>query len=142
MIDKETERNGRFVDGKLCCKVEGTEENIFEEDSARIKAIQKMLEDEQEKFSQLKLANILPTFRSVLQEFDEEYNIRPTLVLMNYSDLNLLCEAYNKETKEKELDRPSVGRWDSDKKRIVDDVHIKQGCDQEPGQIRLYHFES
>lgn len=141
MLDTETERVGRFVDGKL--EVEFIED-AFSDDNDEIKRLEKELDDARTKLREFQERHILGAFREAVREFAEKYDGRPTLVLMGYRDVNMLCEAYNEEIRKLQkadgITREMASSYD-DNNRKVDGIRIKKGCDQDYGQIRMYSFE-
>jgi hypothetical protein len=140
MIKRETSRNGHIVDGQFVVTI-GEHENIFEGNSPEIKWSEKVLDELREALNESKKKHILAAFREEIGEYEEVYGSKPTLALLNYYDMGILCDAYNDERKELQLDRNHVYTHSDEDKRRIDGVKVKQGCDQEPSFVRFYQFE-
>lgn len=141
MIKRETSKNGHIVEGQFVVTI-GEHENIFEGDSPDIQRLEKMLDESRDALNESKKKHILGAFRTEVEEYDAIYGSKPTLALMNYYDMGILCDAYNDERRELELDRNRIYTHTDADKRTIDGVKIKQGCDQEPSFVRFYQFES
>jgi len=139
MIDKESTKIGRIVDGKLCARIPGNK-NVFG-DSVEIARLDKKIQQVRDELTESRKQAILPTFRKAVSEFIELYGEKPTMILMNYADLGYLIESYNDENTKLQNGVKYVSRYD-DEPKIVDGIKVKQGCEQKNGQIRLYQFES
>jgi hypothetical protein len=139
MIDKESTKIGRIVDGKLCAKIAGNK-NVFSE-SVEIPKLEEKIQHLRDALNSSRKSVILPTFRKVVTEFIKLYGEKPTMVLMNYADLGYLIESYNEDNSRLANGIPYVSRYD-DNAKIVDGIKVKQGCDQKIGEIRIYQFES
>lgn len=142
MIDKTTKKSAVIVDGVLSCAVKGNKD-LFGDHAPKVDALVKKLDQARDDVDVERQNNILQVFRTEVDNFTAMVGTRPTTVLMNYRDVNLMCKAFNTETITIGVDRPYIDTYSSsDSKRIIDGIKIKKGCDQEPGQIRFYSAES
>ena len=140
MLETKSEKVGRIVDGKLTCTIKG-HSDLFEAKDRKVKAAEAALNTARLTQWATQKKHILSVFRQTCNEFCQTYGDMPTLILMNYHDINILFEAYNDERRELEIDRPNVYSTGDDNERVVDGIKVKQGCDQMQGQIRIYSFE-
>lgn len=134
----ENEQVGRIVDTKLSAQ-SGKNKDVFAPKSPEIIILQEKLNQAEVEHVELRESLILSTFRSLCEEYKKAYGSYPTRALLNYRDVSSICRAYNEESRKKDLNR---GYLSSSAEKIeVDGITIKQGCDQEPGQVRFYQFE-
>lgn len=143
MIDTTTRKTAVIIDGKLSCIV-GKNKDVFgDSDPEIIKKWEKKIEQARDDLERLRQSKILEVFRTEVASFEEIVGSKPTLALMCYRDVNLIVEAWNQETRDLHADnRPYLSIYNSgDDTRYVDGIHVKKGCDQEPGQIRFYSAE-
>lgn len=138
MISKETEMVGRIVDAKLSA-VSGKNKDVFASKSPEVIACEKKLDEMILAHTELKQKMILSTFRGLCQEFKDTYGTFPTRALMSYHDIYDLCRAFNAEAEAKDITRPH--QYSSNSVICIDGITIKQGCDQNAGEIRFYQFE-
>jgi len=136
MLQTEIAKVCRIIDGKLSCKAGRTD--IFAEKSVKVETLERKVRAAESEFEEAQIKHILTTFRIAVNDFFLATGAHPTLCLMNYRDVRLLCEAYNRDAVELNVERPTLSHYSDDAKRIVDGVKIKQGCDQKPGEIRFY----
>jgi len=135
----------RIDDGKLNCAVKGNRD-LFADTSKntekKITTLERKIEAERDLLDKVRRDNILWVFREEVKAFKDVSGNNPSLCLLNYRDVRLLCEAFNGETREKGIERASLSRYDDgDATRFIDQTRIKQGCDQRPGEFRFYSSE-
>jgi len=133
-----TEMVSRSVDAVLVARV-GKDENIFK-GCKKINTLKENLQQAEKKLREQQQAHILEAFRENIAAFLLKYGEMPTRILMNYSDISHLCDAYNDERVEQNIDRERVSSYGE--KIYIDGIHVKQGCDQEPGDIRIFNKTS
>ena len=138
MIDKTTQKTAVIIDGKLTCNVSRMYKDIYSDETPKhIVTLEEKLDAAKDVFAQVRKDNILQTLRDEIANFTAITGLKPTLCLMNYRDVDFVCEAYNDECSDAHFSTSSY----FDDRRIIDGVKIKQGCDQKPGDIRFYSAE-
>jgi hypothetical protein len=145
MLKTETERVGRIVDSRLMCVV-GENKDVFADSNEKILSLMREIENERLSLIGLQRKHILKTFRGVVDEYTKVYDEKPTTILMNYRDVNMLACSYNAETKAQKnegvpqegITREHVSEY-SDKIEI-DGIVVRKGCDQREGELRIYSF--
>lgn len=151
MLNTSSAKTCRIVDGKLTCVVKGNKD-LFNDKHPGVAKLQAKIDKLREDVDKQRRNAILATFRTEVDNFVELVGSKPSLCLMNYRDMRLICEAWNNETellranaREDGVEfenRPWLSTFSSDDKtRKVDGIRVKQGCDTEPGQIRFYSAE-
>lgn len=151
-LDNKSAKTCQIVDGMLVKKVGRI--NVFTDDDLPIVVkARERYEQAKEKQHDIRVEQILPTFRAEVIAFIAKFGSKPTLCLMNYRDVDLIVDAFNAEqeaiyaenvkvgievTKPLELSTSNY----ANEKRFVDGIKVKQGCDQEVGVIRFYSAES
>lgn len=143
MLNSKTSKVCQIVEGKLTCSVPGNKD-LFSDDmpkrmSRQIEKLEEKIESIRQELKYQRRDKILETFRNEVMLFKKAYGETPTVCLMNYRDLGLLCDAYNSESSLKGLDRKRITTYSEDEMtRFVDETRISQGCNQEPGEIKFY----
>jgi hypothetical protein len=147
-LNNNTAKTCQIIDGEL--SVKHAKINIFsDEDLSFVKKAEEAHYAAKRKQSLLRQNAILEAFRKEISAFVQKFGAKPTLCLMNYRDVDLICDAWNAEQEEIYKENRKVGietdgrdiistSSSYDKTRFVDGVRCKQGCDQQPGQIRFY----
>jgi hypothetical protein len=124
---------GRIVPGCLHCSIEG-HEDMYVEDSEAYNAAYRLYDDAGNKQKEDRKANILLTFRKLVQEhkeaFPDEY---VTKMYLNYRDAEMLYQSYREELRSNEL---YLKGCDSD--FICDGIQIKKGCDNDKAKVAIH----
>jgi hypothetical protein len=120
--------------------VHGNNPNVFA-DSQDIKNMEKQVEEAKVALTKLRKKYILPVFREAVNEFENSHGRKPSMFLLSYTDMNNLLDAYNKEGEAAQDGRKYVSTYGEDADRLIDGIRVKQGCDQELGEYRIYSHE-
>jgi hypothetical protein len=120
--------------------VDGSNPNVFG-NSPDIENMVKAVEEAKSSLTKLRKKYILAVFRDAVNEFENTHGRKPSMFLLSYTDMNNLLDAYNKEGEAAQDGRKYVSTYGEDADRLIDGIRVKQGCDQELGEYRIYSHE-